>query len=61
LQDFLVVGDLHLDVLTSKEAKWTAIAVVIDGKSNLNMQADYHVQSLANVPHIVEAYIKKVK
>ena len=53
-------GRLYLDILTSKEAKWTAIAVVVDGKSNLNMQADYHVHSLANVLHVVEAHIKKV-
>jgi HAD superfamily hydrolase (TIGR01549 family) len=58
-RNFIMVGDLPLDVLASKEAKGTAVFIQRDGESSLEVEADYHVRSLADVPSIVQAHVRR--
>jgi HAD superfamily hydrolase (TIGR01549 family) len=56
-RDFIMIGDLPLDISASKEAKGTTVFVQRDQDSGLSVEADYHVRPLADVPTIVQRYL----
>ncbi len=60
-RNFIMVGDLPLDVSASKKAKGTAVLVKRDHESSADLEADYNVHSLTDVLAIVQVHIEKRK
>lgn len=59
--NLIMIGDLVHDVLAAKKANGIAILVKRDPKEKIDFQADYVVQSLNEIPTIIEVAMKTMK
>lgn len=60
-QSFFMVGDLVHDALAANEAKGISIIVKRNTESSFNFHADYFVQSLSQVPPIIQKNIASAR
>jgi len=59
VKDFFMVGDLVHDVSAAKTAKGTSIIVKRNPQEETDFQVDYVVQSLSEVPAIIQAKMRR--
>lgn len=57
-ESFFMVGDLSLDLLATKNASGISIIVKRNPEEEANLHADYRVQSLSEVPSIIQAAMR---